>query len=89
VRRPPIPIFGASRTPAHRQAGGIMGSRPNKFSAFSPRRGEMDRSLEWWNQNQFDCSKISKRIWKKRLKRPSATSIAWPPFPNEAAFGVE
>jgi hypothetical protein len=47
--------------------------------------GGRDRTSEWRNQNQFDYSTISKRIWKKGSKCPLAISIAWPPFPNKEA----
>ena len=45
--------------------------------------GGRDRTSEWRNQNQLDYSTISTGIWKKWIKRPLATSIAWRPFPNE------
>jgi hypothetical protein len=48
-----------------------------------PGWGGRDRTSEWRNQNQLDYP--TRRIWKKRPKRPLATSIAWQPFPNKEA----
>ena len=45
--------------------------------------GARIRTWEWRNQNQLDCSTISKRVWKKPAKRAPAISIAWQLFPNE------
>ena len=39
--------------------------------------------IEWRNQNQFDYSTISRRIWKNRPSPALAIPIAWQPFPNE------
>ena len=47
--------------------------------------GGRDRTSEWRNQNQFDYSTFSGRIWKKRSKHASAISIGWQPFPNMKA----
>ena len=57
----------------------------NELSSLSVGWGGRDRTSEWRNQNQFDYSTISRRIWKKGSKCPLAISIAWPPFPNEEA----
>jgi hypothetical protein len=51
----------------------------------SPGWGGRDRTSEWRNQNQFDYSTISERIWKKGRKHPLVNSIAWQPFPNKEA----
>jgi hypothetical protein len=47
--------------------------------------GRRDRTSEWRNQNQFDYSTISRRIWKDGSKCPLAISIAWPLLPNKEA----
>jgi hypothetical protein len=48
--------------------------------------GGRDRTSEWRNQNQLDCSTISGRIWKKDLKSRLAISIACQLFPNDGVI---
>jgi hypothetical protein len=61
----PRPSFRISLSKRAQKLGREQSCFYNKLSALRPGWGGRDRTSEWRNQNQLDCSTISRRIWKK------------------------
>lgn len=56
---------------------------PQKIQRFQPLPKRDGQTVEWRNQNQFDCSTDSRRVWKNGRKPTPAIPIGWQLFPNE------